>query len=65
MSAAPVSPLALLRFPEEVKKRDLERTRRRIAAEKQRKAERRRGTQARPPASRSGCSVVSGEVVDR
>ncbi|MGY1548266.1 DUF6233 domain-containing protein [Streptomyces sp. MN6] len=43
------SRLALLRFLEEVQRRDLERTRRWIAAEEQRETERQRGMQARPP----------------
>lgn len=50
MSDANVSRLALLRFLEEVQKRDLERTRRWIAVEEQREAERRRRMEARPPA---------------
>ncbi|WP_086680045.1 DUF6233 domain-containing protein [Streptomyces pseudogriseolus] len=49
MSDTNVSRLALLRFLEEVQRRDLERTRRWIAAEEQREAERQRGMQARPP----------------
>ncbi|MEU3640955.1 DUF6233 domain-containing protein [Streptomyces albogriseolus] len=47
MSDANVSRLALLRFLEEVQRRDLERTQRWIAAEEQREAERQRGMQAR------------------
>ncbi|MEU9755671.1 DUF6233 domain-containing protein [Streptomyces althioticus] len=47
MSGTNVSRLALLRFLEEVQRRDLERTRRWIAAEEQREAARQR-VQARP-----------------
>lgn len=42
--------LHLLRFLERVQERDLERTRRWIAEEERRQAERRHGEQARPPA---------------
>ncbi|WAZ20146.1 DUF6233 domain-containing protein [Streptomyces cinnabarinus] len=42
--------LALLRFLERVQEQDLERTRRWIAQEERREAERQRGIQARPPA---------------
>lgn len=41
--------LALLRFLERVQEQDLARTRRWIAEEEQREAERQRGAQARPP----------------
>ena len=44
------SRLALLRFLERVQERDLARTRRWIADEERREAERQRGVQARPPA---------------
>ncbi|MGW2523951.1 DUF6233 domain-containing protein [Streptomyces sp. NPDC001617] len=43
------SRLALLRFLERVQERDLARTRRWIADEERREAERHRGIQARPP----------------
>ncbi|MGW3118520.1 DUF6233 domain-containing protein [Streptomyces sp. NPDC001107] len=44
------SRLVLLRFLERVQERDLARTRRWIADEERREAERQRGIQARPPA---------------
>ncbi|WP_324789220.1 DUF6233 domain-containing protein [Streptomyces sp. H51] len=44
------SRLTLLRFLERVQVRDLERTRRWIADEERREAERQRGVKARPPA---------------
>ncbi|WP_060905261.1 DUF6233 domain-containing protein [Streptomyces scabiei] len=44
------SRLDLLRFLERVQQRDLDRTRRWIAAEEQREQERRRGEERRPPA---------------
>ncbi|NMI63168.1 DUF6233 domain-containing protein [Streptomyces sp. RLA2-12] len=49
MNDHPSSRLEMLRFLERVQLADLERTRRWIAAEGQRVAERRRGEQARPP----------------
>ncbi|MEU1275296.1 DUF6233 domain-containing protein [Streptomyces sp. NPDC005799] len=45
-----LSRLLLLRFLERVQLRDLERTRRWIADEERREAERQRGLEARPPA---------------
>ncbi|MGW3100318.1 DUF6233 domain-containing protein [Streptomyces sp. NPDC001102] len=50
MSDPVPSSLALLRFLERVQERDLARTRRWIAEEERREAERQRGLQARPPA---------------
>jgi Family of unknown function (DUF6233) len=47
----PSSRLAQLRFLERVQLSDLERTRRWIAEEERREAERRRGEEARPPAA--------------
>jgi hypothetical protein len=46
----PESRLALLRFLQQVQERDLARTRRWIADEERREAERQRGIEARPPA---------------
>ncbi|QUC63001.1 hypothetical protein IOD14_43105 [Streptomyces sp. A2-16] len=50
MNDSGLSRLALLRFLERVQVRDLERTRRWIADEEKREAERQRGIAARPPA---------------
>ncbi|WP_328749659.1 DUF6233 domain-containing protein [Streptomyces sp. NBC_00285] len=50
MNDSSLSRLALLRFLERVQVRDLERTRRWIADEEKREAERQRGIAARPPA---------------